>query len=199
MIPAVILAAGKSTRMGRSKATLRLGPSDTFLTRIIRTFVEAGADDVVVVVGHEAGLVQESVIERGLLPRFVVNPDYECGQLSSVLAGLNAIDRPGVSAFLLTLVDVPLVSAASVGRVIERYRQTRAPIVRPVRGALHGHPVLVDRSLFQLFRAAEPAAGVKPIVRAHVSPRGDVAIDDDGAYMDIDTPEDYARIELAQD
>ena len=69
--------------------------------------------------------------ESGLPARFVVNRDYDRGQLSSLLAGLDVVDRPGVAAVLVTLVDVPLVSAATVRAVIDCYRRTRAPIVRP--------------------------------------------------------------------
>ena len=194
MIPVIVLAAGKSTRMGRPKATLPLNGADTFLTRIIRTFQEAQVDDVVVVLGHEAEAILQSVEPSGLSPRFVVNDQYESGQLSSVLAGLRAIDRPGVTAMLMTLVDVPLVSAATVRAVLERYRTTRAPVVRPVRGALHGHPVLIDRTLFNEIRAADPRRGAKPIIRAHVSAAGDVEVEDEGAFSDIDTPEDYKRV-----
>lgn len=194
MIPAVVLAAGKSTRMGRPKAALPLGPSDTFLTRIVRTFQDAEVDDIVVVLGHDAETIRESVIERGLMPRFVINRDYQNGQLSSILAGLGAIDRPGVRAMLLMLVDVPLVSAATVRAVLQRYHAINLPIVRPARGAVHGHPVLFDRVLFPLLRAADPTVGAKPIVRAHTSASGDLPIDDDGAFIDIDTPEDYARV-----
>ena len=194
MIPVVVLAAGKSTRMGRPKATLRLDDADTFLTRIIRTFQAAQVDDVVVVLGHEAEAIVKSVEQSGLSLRFVVNEQFESGQLSSVLAGLRAIDRPGVNAMLMTLVDVPLVSAATVRAVLDRYRTTRAPVVRPVRGALHGHPVLIDRSLFDKLRAADPQRGAKPIIRAHVSAAGDVEVEDEGAFFDVDTPEDYRRV-----
>jgi molybdenum cofactor cytidylyltransferase len=197
MIPAVVLAAGQSTRMGRPKALLAAGQSDTFLTRIVRTLQDAALDDVVVVLGHEAEAIAESVLERGLSPRFVLNRDYQSGQLSSLLAGLQAIDRPGVTAMLLTLVDVPLVSPNTVRAVVERYRRTHAAIVRPVHlstgGERHGHPVVIDRRLFDLIRAADPATGAKPIVRAHASAEGDVAVDDEGAFVDVDTPEDYAR------
>jgi molybdenum cofactor cytidylyltransferase len=179
--------------MGKPKALLPLGDTDTFLTTIVRTFLSAGVDDVVVVVGHETEAVMASCVERGVLPRFVVNAEYEQGQLSSLLAGLRAIDRPGTRAMLLTLVDVPLVSAATVRAVVERYRATRALVVRPVNAALHGHPVLIDRALFALLRHADRAAGAKPIVRAHVSAAGDVPVNDPGAFMDVDTPADYAR------
>jgi molybdenum cofactor cytidylyltransferase len=194
VIPAIILAAGLSTRMGRPKPLLPLANGETFVTRIVRSFLDSGVDDVVVVLGHEADAVAATLIESGVAARFVVNDAYRSGQLSSVLRGLNAVDRPGVRAMLMTLVDVPLVAPPTIRAVIDRYRATHAPIVRPVRGDEHGHPVLVDRSLFSLLRSADPAIGAKPIIRAHVTPAGDVSVSDDGAFLDIDTPETYERI-----
>jgi molybdenum cofactor cytidylyltransferase len=198
VIPAIVLAAGKSTRMGRPKANLPLAPhsatgagGDTFLTRIVRTFLAAGIDDVVVVVGHEARAVVDDFVASGLPARLVENPDYESGQLSSLLAGLRVVDRPGVTAVLVTLVDVPLVSPATVRAVVDRYRQTHAPVVRPSRGDEHGHPLLIDRSLFDAVRRADAAEGVKPVIRAHATRDGNVESDDAGAFTDIDTPSDY--------
>jgi molybdenum cofactor cytidylyltransferase len=191
MIPALVLAAGKSTRMGQTKALLPLG-AETFVSRIVRSFRAAGVEDVVVVVGHDATRVSEALNRLEPPPRIVLNPEYESGQLSSILAGLRAIDRPGVRAMLLTLVDVPLVSPETVRAVVLRYRTTSAAVVRPVSGSLHGHPVLIDRHLFPQLRAADTATGAKPIVRAHASEAGDVEVDDEGAFTDIDTPAEYA-------
>jgi molybdenum cofactor cytidylyltransferase len=193
VIPAIVLAAGRSSRMGRAKATLPAGDGHTFLTRIVRTFLDADVDDVIVVVGHDADAIAASFSESGLPARFVVNRDYDRGQLSSLLAGLDVIDRPGVTAVLVTLVDVPLVSPATVRAVIDSYRRTRAPIVRPTSGDRHGHPLLIDRSIFGALRAADPSTGAKPIVRAHATAAGDIAIDDEGAFTDVDTEEDYRR------
>ena len=194
VIPAIVLAAGRSSRMGRAKATLPAGDGHTFLTRIVQTLLDAGVDDVIVVVGYEAEAIAQNFSESGLPARFVVNREYDRGQLSSMLAGVNAIDRPGVTAVLVTLVDVPLVSAATVRAVIDSYRITHAPIVRPTSGERHGHPLLIDRSVFAALRAADPATGAKPIVRAHASPSGDIPIDDEGAFTDIDTMDEYQRI-----
>jgi molybdenum cofactor cytidylyltransferase len=231
VIPAIVLAAGLSTRMGgRSKALLEIGNGETFLTRIIGSFHDAGVDDVVIVVGHEADAVRASLIDRAIRPlevsaagslgarsrsetpdavsgeiggrlqepdrtiRLVVNPIYQSGQLSSLLAGLNAIDGPDVRAMLMTLVDVPAASPSTIRRVIDRYVETEAPVVRPVRGDEHGHPVLIDRRLFAALRKADPAEGAKPIVRAYASELGNVAVDDEGAFFDVDTPDDYARL-----
>jgi len=194
VIPAVVLAAGRSSRMGRAKATLPLDATDTFLTRIVRTFLEAGVDDVVVVVGHEADAIVSSFSASGLPARFVFNHDYDRGQWSSLVAGLGVVDRPGVSATLMTLVDVPLVTADTVRAVLACYRRTQAPVVRPTSGSRHGHPLLVDRSLFAELRAADPAEGAKPVIRAHATAAGDIAIADEGAFRDIDTEEDYLRL-----
>jgi molybdenum cofactor cytidylyltransferase len=193
VIPAIVLAAGRSSRMGRAKATLPAGDGHTFLTRIVQTFLDADVDDVIVVVGHDAEAIAASFSQSGLPARFVVNRDYDRGQLSSLLAGLDVIDRPGVAAVLVTLVDVPLVSPATVRAVIDSYRRTRAPIVRPTSGDRHGHPLLIDRSIFSGLRAADPSTGAKPIVRAHATAAGDIPIDDEGAFTDIDTEEDYRR------
>src|SRR6202008_4925097 len=122
----------------------------------------AGVDDVVIVVGHDAETIVRSFSESGLPARVVINPDYDRGQLSSLVAGLAVIDRPGVVAALVTLVDVPLVSSATVRAVVARYRETHAPIVRPTSGDRHGHPLLIDRSLFAELRAADPESGAKP-------------------------------------
>jgi molybdenum cofactor cytidylyltransferase len=193
VIPAIVLAAGRSSRMGRAKATLPAGDGQTFLTRIVRTFLDAGVDDVIVVVGHGADAIAANFSESGLPARFVVNREYDRGQLSSLLAGLNVIDRPGVSAVLVTLVDVPLVSASTVRAVIDAYRRTGAPIVRPTSGDRHGHPLLIERSVFAALRAADFTSGAKPIVRAYASATGDIPIEDEGAFTDIDTEEEYRK------
>jgi molybdenum cofactor cytidylyltransferase len=193
VIPAIVLAAGRSSRMGRAKASLPLDGTDTFLTRIVRTFHEAGIDDVIVVVGHEAEEIARGFSQSGVPARFVVNANYDRGQLSSLLAGLAVIDRPGVTAALVTLVDVPLVSASTVRAVVDRYRTSRARVVRPTSGARHGHPLLIDRSLFDELRRADPSEGPKPVVRAYASREGDLEIADEGAFTDIDTEEDYRQ------
>jgi molybdenum cofactor cytidylyltransferase len=128
-----------------------------------------------------------------LVARFVENPDPLEGQLSSLLAGLRIVDRPGVVAALVTLVDVPFASAATVRAVVDRYRQSHARVVRPSRGGQHGHPFLIDRSVFDALRRADPATGARPVVRSFATPDGEVEVDDEGAFTDIDTPEDYAR------
>jgi molybdenum cofactor cytidylyltransferase len=124
----------------------------------------------------------------------VDNPDYERGQLTSLLAGLRAVDMARASAVLVTLIDVPLVTSATVETLIAIQRERSAPIVRPVSNGRHGHPVIFGRALFGELERADPAVGAKPVVRAHAAEMIEVPVDDEGAFVDIDTPEDYARI-----
>jgi CTP:molybdopterin cytidylyltransferase MocA len=194
MIPGLVLAAGRSSRMGRAKATLPVDGRDTFLSRIVRTFISAGIEDVVVVLGHDADAIAESLTNSLLRARFAFNRDYDRGQLSSIKTGLAVVDRPGVTAVLLTLVDVPLVSGATVKAIVSRFRERGAPVVRPVNAGRHGHPILLARSLFDLVRSASDESGLKPIVRTHASPEGDVEVDDEGAFVDIDTVDEYRRL-----
>ena len=194
MISAIVLAAGLSTRMkGEPKALLRIDDRDTFVTRIVRTFNEAGIREVVVVVGHEGPRVAEAVEQSDLSVRTVVNPAYAAGQFSSMLAGLDAVERPDLDAVMLALVDAPLFAASTVRALVQRFEETHAPVVRAVRGDQHGHPVLIARSLFEAIRHSDPDRGAKPVVRGHASEEGDVPVDDRGAFIDIDTPDDYAK------
>jgi len=193
MVVGIILAAGASSRMGRPKALLPIG-DDTFVVRVCRTLLEAGVDDLIVVSGAEHGPVAEAVSRAGVPVRVVENPRRDEGQLSSVLAGLAVADRPGVDAVLVHLVDAPLVRPETARAVLDAFLRTRAPIVRPSVGGRHGHPVLFARRMFDDLRRADPAVGARAVVGAHAAEICDVQIDDDGAWQDFDTPEDFARL-----
>jgi CTP:molybdopterin cytidylyltransferase MocA len=180
--------------MGRTKALLPIGAGDTFLSRVVRTLRDGGVDDVIVVVGAEAATIR-AVIDRDRMPvRVVENPEFEQGQLSSLIAALRVVDRPGVRAAMVTLIDVPLIAAATVRTLLDEYRAGSSLIVRPLSRARHGHPVIFDRALFDELRRANPKEGAKEVVRAYSAEQLNVEIDDEGAFTDIDTPEEYAKL-----
>ena len=193
MVVGIILAAGSSTRMARAKALLPIG-DDTFVTRVCRTLLAAGLDDIVIVAGAEVARVRAAIAGAGLPARVIENTRRAEGQLSSVLAGLAVADRPGVDAVLVHLVDAPLVTPGTVAAVLDAFRATGAPVVRPVVTGRHGHPVLFARRVFDDLRAADPSVGARAVVLAHAADVLDVAVEDEGACRDIDTPEDYARL-----
>jgi molybdenum cofactor cytidylyltransferase len=193
MVVGIILAAGASSRMGRPKALLPIG-ADTFVTRVCRTLLEAGVDDLVVVAGPEQEAIADALAATGLPARVVENRRRDEGQLSSVLAGLAVADRPGVDAVLVHLVDAPLVRPETARAVLDAFFRTHAPIVRPSVGGRHGHPVLFARGVFDELRRADPGVGARGVVQAHAADVCNVPVDDEGACRDVDTPEDYARL-----
>jgi molybdenum cofactor cytidylyltransferase len=197
MIRGLLLAAGESTRMGSPKALLPDETGRAFVTRVLHTFRAAGIADMTVVTGSLHPRIVAAVAAdapRGMVIRFARNPDPARGQLSSLLTGLDAADAPGVVAALVTLVDVPLVKPTTVRAVIEVFERTLAPIVRPVRGDEHGHPVLFASKLFVDLRNADPTIGAKAVVRTYASSIVNVEVDDEGALFDVDTPDEYERV-----
>jgi molybdenum cofactor cytidylyltransferase len=197
VVPGVILAAGRSSRMGRPKALLAVaegGPS--FVRRVATVLLQGGVDDALVVGRPEDTALRREVETLGPPVRFVVNERADEGQLSSLVAGLDAADRPGVSAILVTLVDLPLIQPATVRALLERFSSTsgQLPIVRAVHNGRHGHPVIFSRAVFGDLRRADRSVGAKAVVRALAHPDGEVDVDDAGVLSDVDEPEDYARL-----
>ena len=190
MIPAILLAAGASTRMGRTKALLTVGDR-TFVRAILDTLRAAGIAEAVVVIRPGETAIEKEIAAAGF-GRAVVNPRAADGQLTSLVAGLDAVDAPGVRAALVTLVDVPLVSSATIRALCARAIESNAAVVRAVYRGRHGHPVIFKRELFDALRRADPAVGAKQVVRAAAIE--DVEVDDPGAVEDVDTPDDYTRV-----
>ena len=202
MIPAIVLAAGKSSRMGRTKALLPVGASgETFLARIVRVLREGGISTIVVVTGGDAAAVRASLPRHDSALVAVENPHFEEGQLSSLHVGLAAVEQryDDVEAAMVTLVDLPLIAPSTVRTVLDTFRaHPQAPLVRPRHAGRHGHPVIFNRSIFAELRRADPSKGAKPVVHAHAAEEVNVDVDDEGAFTDIDTPEDYDRFIRAQ-
>jgi molybdenum cofactor cytidylyltransferase len=193
MIRGIVLAAGASSRMGQAKAALQLGQTgETVVARVVRTLLAGGVPDVTVVAGAHIDAVRIAMPAHEPRARVIEHTGWQQGQLSSLLAGLDAIDEPLLEGALVTLVDVPLVQASTVAAVIAEWRRTRAAIVRPASGDRHGHPVVFDRSVFEDLRAADLAVGAKSVFAKHAAVN--VEVKDAGAFEDIDTPADYEKL-----
>jgi molybdenum cofactor cytidylyltransferase len=196
VLPAVILAAGASTRMGEPKALLPASDGRLFVVRIAHALLAAGLDDIVIVTGNDHDAIAAAVDDGRLRvrPRLARNPDPARGQLSSLWTGMDAALTTRSEGLMMTLVDVPMVNVSTILRVIETWRRTRAPIVRPAIGDRHGHPVIFDRALFRALREAPLEGGAKTVVRAHEPQLVNVLVDDEGCLVDVDTREDYEAL-----
>jgi CTP:molybdopterin cytidylyltransferase MocA len=194
MVPGIVLASGRSTRMGEPKALLPTNPGGpTFVRRIATSLLEGGVIDALVVGRPDDEALRAEVEAIGAAVRFVANEHADSGQLSSVIAGLNAADRPGVNAILVTPVDAPFVRPGTVRALLEAFASGRAMLVRATYRGRHGHPVIFGRAVFDELRRSDPSMGAKAVVRAHPHELLDFEVDDPGVLDDIDLPEDYTR------
>jgi molybdenum cofactor cytidylyltransferase len=191
MIAGLILAAGESSRMGRDKALLTYR-GRTFLETIVSTLREAGIARVVVVLGHHAEEIRNTVRLDDI--EVVVNFEYQRGQTSSLQAGLGALASEEPEAIVLCLVDHPAVSAATVRKLLESFQQFRAPVVIPTDQGRRGHPLVISRALFPEFLSLSPEAGANTIIRKHRDATQFLEVDDLGIVLDVDGPETYRRL-----
>lgn len=195
MIRAIVLAAGASSRMGQAKAALPLGQTgETVVSTVVRTLLRGGLPDVTVVAGAHIDAVRMAMPSHQPRARVIEHPGWQQGQLSSLIAGLDAIADPLLEGALVTLVDVPLVRPDTVAAVVAAWRRTRAPIVRPADGDRHGHPVIFDQAVFAALRAADPAVGAKAVFAAYRDRVLNVEVQDPGAFIDLDTPGEYEEV-----
>jgi len=196
MLAAIILAAGESTRMGTPKALLADPDGRPFVARIVRAFAAAHISDVVIVTGSQHAAILDAIAadRPSITPIFVRNPQPSFGQVSSLWIGLDAAVKPDLEGVLVTPVDIPMVRPSTMRQVIETWERTHAPVVRPVVGERHGHPVLFDRAVFDALRHAPLTEGARAVVRAHGDRLVNVPVDDEGCLVDVDTPADYEAI-----
>lgn len=187
--------------MGSPKASLTDPEGVPFIVRIVSSMREAGLPDVVVVTGRHHDVIVDVLARSPVygFVRVVRNPDPSRGQLSSLWTAMDAC-AAGSEGLAMTLVDIPMVAPTTIVGVIEAWRRTRAPIVRPAYGARRGHPVIFDRAVFEELRRAPVESGARVVLSAHYDQVVNVEVDDPGCIVDIDTPDDYRRaVSSAQD
>ncbi|MDQ2899126.1 MAG: nucleotidyltransferase family protein [Acidobacteriota bacterium] len=183
----LILSAGESRRMGRAKALLQFH-GETFLDALIARFA-AVCDPVIVVLGHQPDVVLAG-IRRAKEARFVVNPRYALGQLTSMQRGLRETppDTPGV---LFTLVDHPNVSATTLRELLA---DSHALLAIPVYGGRKGHPIFFRAELIPEFLALPPEGQAREVVRRYLDKTAYVPVSDPGILDDIDDPAAYEAL-----
>jgi molybdenum cofactor cytidylyltransferase len=186
-VSAVVLAAGRATRMGRQKVLLDLG-GRLLVQRVVDAALGSRVAETVVVVGCDADAVSESL--RDLPVKIATNTDYELGMSTSLQAGIGTVS-PGCDAVVILLGDQPLVSAEVIDLLVDRFVQTGAWIVRPVVDGRPCHPVLLSASLFPEILDQRGDLGGRDIVQRHLERQELVPLDAPWLQIDIDTPEEY--------
>jgi 4-nitrophenyl phosphatase len=186
-VAAIVLAAGESRRFGQPKQLLPVGDK-TMIQHVVDIALDSPLDQVIVVLGCRAAQIRASIADRPV--QVVVNERWKSGLSSSVQAGLSAV-RPQVGAALFVLADQPGVTSEVVAKLVERYRETRAPIVVPTHRGRRGNPVLFDRSLFAELMEVTGDQGGRQVIAEHRDELEEVEVGTGAILMDIDTADDY--------
>jgi molybdenum cofactor cytidylyltransferase len=193
-IAGIVLAAGKSSRFGGTKQILPWKDS-TFVASSVRVALAAGLDPVLVVLGHHAGMVEQSL--TGLPVRIIFNPDFEAGQSTSLRKGLEALP-PHVNAAVFLLADQPLITADILRNIVSAHRKSLAPACVPVFERRRGNPVLFDRALFAELEELRGDTGGRDLLQKHIESIVTVPASR-AVLLDVDTPEDYRQMNSESD
>ena len=189
-IAGVLLAAGESKRLGQPKQLLRWH-GRALIEHAAQAALDAGLDPVVVVIGSRADDMRAAL--RSTAVALVENPRWLEGMSTSLQAGLSALPAGAVAAILL-LVDQPRVSANHLRALIAAYHTSGRPIIVSAFKGRRASPTLFDRSLFDQLMQISGDAGGRSVIQANPDLVEMIEVENELALIDIDTLEDWQRI-----
>ncbi len=194
MIAGIVLAAGKSERMGQPKMSLPWGDT-TVIGQVVATLVHSGLGEVVVVTGSGRENIEQALshLPQSWPVRLVFNPHFAAGEmLSSLQMGIAALEESIVAA-LLALGDQPQIESRVVEAVLDAYRKSDLRLVAPSYQMRRGHPMLFHRSLWPEILALSPPQTLRDLLLAQADRIHYVTVDTPTILQDVDTPEDYQK------
>jgi molybdenum cofactor cytidylyltransferase len=193
-VAAILLAAGKSERMGQPKPLLDWG-SETLIEYQLRQLHDAGTEPVVVVLGHKAGEVRPAAERAG--SSIVENEDYREGRASSVRRGASELTGNDVAAVLVLDVDRPR-PAGMLRRLIDEHAASGSLISVPVHNGTRGHPPVFDASLLaELREVHDETMGLRAVVDRHGGEVQEVEFDSAVVLLEFNTPEEFEKARQA--
>lgn len=188
-VAAVILAAGKASRMGEGGGHKLLAEFDgkPLVRRSADTALAAGADPVIVVTGHRRGEIEAAL--KGLEVITIDNPAHASGMASSLILGFSDAAAHDADGVLVMLADMPGITVGDLEKLILAFRVASGlAIVRAVSRGKRGNPVILPRSLGDAIMQLEGDVGARQIIERSGLMVIDVDIGD-AALLDVDTPE----------
>lgn len=191
-IGAVVLAAGRSQRMGTPKMALPWG-SRTVIGQVVFTLAEAGMNetDVVVVTGGAHAEVKNAV--AGFSTRLCFNPDFAGSEmLTSLQVGLRCCE-PSLQAAMVVLGDQPFITAQTIQMIAAQFTASQARLVVPSYQMRRGHPWVIRRDLWAEIDSLPSDQSPRDFLNRHAVEILYVPVDTPEILKDLDTPEDYAH------
>ena len=189
MICAIVLAAGRSSRMGVQKLLLPFA-GKTVISHIVDQLLASTVDRVVVVTGHEPQRISE--VLSGKAVSIVHNADYDSGMLSSVRCGLLAIPK-GCKAVLVAIGDQPSINTELVSLMIRSFDAGQKKILVPCYEGKRGHPLLFSSLYREEVLTRYDDVGLRGLLRAHPDEVFELTASTPSVLSDMDYPEDYRR------
>ncbi len=192
----VILAAGESSRMGRDKALLDWR-GQSFLEATLELLAAHTQLSIVVAGKNTESLAPLVYAKAGFL---VVNPQPELGQFSSLQVGLREVLNRGRDAAVVALVDRPPCDSATLELLLGKFAEAHLTgkwAVVPEYAGKHGHPFVVGREMMEAFLKAPATSNAREVEHALVDRILYFPVDDPLVAVNVDTPEDYARLTTA--
>ncbi len=190
-LSAIILSAGASTRMGSPKALLKIGEK-TFLQHIVDELHSANVSEIVIVLGADAEKIQSTL--DWFDGDVVVNNDWQRGQLSSLITGINFLEKKNIDGVIVCPVDHPLISAKLISELASAFYSANKKIIIPVFNKQRGHPIIFSKELFSEIQNAPLEVGAKAVVRKSSDEVFEMESDERGILVNIDTMEQYQEI-----
>jgi molybdenum cofactor cytidylyltransferase len=187
---AVLPAAGASRRMGRPKLLLPFGES-TLAGSVVAALRDGGVEEIVLVIAAGDEDLRAWAEEEGVT--LAVNPDPDRGMLSSIQEGVAALGGTDV-LLLVSPADLPNLRPETVALLLQRMRETGAPLGVPTHRGKRGHPLAIAPALIPEIGTLDLEIGLKQLRDRHEAELLEVEVGDAGVVEDVDTPEDYARL-----
>jgi molybdenum cofactor cytidylyltransferase len=162
------------------------------IEKVVGSAASSKADEVIVVLGHEAERVKEAL--KSFDCKFVFNEDFKMGQSSSVKAGVKSV-MGYADAVMVLPGDIALITPKPINMVIEEYETSGSPLVVASHEGRLGHPILFDRSLFsEIMEINEETMGLKAVVNRHRDSLKKVEVSSNEVLIDVDSEEDLKKI-----
>ena len=187
MICAIVLAAGRSSRMGTQKLLLPFA-GETMVGHIVDEVLKGPIGRVLVITGPDHDAVADALAGRDVL--MARNPDAGADMLSSVRCGIRALP-PGCEAILVVLGDQPSITAGLIDAMVRAQRDGHVSIVVPVYRGRRGHPILFNSQYAAEVLSGFDGVGLRGLLVAHPNQVVEMEVEGPGVVEDIDTPADY--------
>jgi molybdenum cofactor cytidylyltransferase len=190
-IAALLLAAGKSSRMGSNKMLEEID-GRPMVARTAQRLLSSHARPIVAVLGNQADAVDAAL---GKLPvERVRNPDYADGLSTSLKRGLAALPQD-IDAAVVCLGDMPLIAGRDIDRLIAAFNPLEGrAIVVPTRRGQRGNPLLWSRQFFPEMMALSGDSGARRLIDEHADLVAEIEMDNDSVLIDIDTQDALADL-----